>query len=138
VPAPKRGEIVRQIGDELRKHLEDLGALVSLEVGKITQEGIGEVQEFVDVCDYAVGLSRSFSGQIFPSERASTSHLSPPPLHSIVCCCSTHALRVVVMMVHHHFIYIGPNHYMLEQWNPIGTTGIITAFNFPVAVMGTN
>jgi len=100
VPAPKRGEIVRQIGDELRKHLEDLGALVSLEVGKITQEGIGEVQEFVDVCDYAVGLSRSFSGQIFPSER--------------------------------------PNHYMLEQWNPIGTTGIITAFNFPVAVMGWN
>ncbi len=80
MPAPKRGEIVRQIGDELRKHLEDLGALVSLEVGKITQEGIGEVQEFVDVCDYAVGLSRSFSGQIFPSERASASHLFSLPL----------------------------------------------------------
>lgn len=68
MPAPKRGEIVRQIGDELRKHLVDLGSLVSLEVGKISQEGIGEVQEFVDVCDYAVGLSRSFAGQIFPSE----------------------------------------------------------------------
>jgi len=99
-PAPKRGEIVRQIGDELRKHITDLGALVSLEAGKIVQEGIGEVQEFVDVCDYAVGLSRSFAGQIFPSER--------------------------------------PNHFMLEQWNPIGTTGIITAFNFPVAVLGWN
>lgn len=85
VPAPKRGEIVRQIGDELRKHLEDLGALVSLEVGKITQEGIGEVQEFVDVCDYAVGLSRSFSGQIFPSERASTSHLFSPFPFTALC-----------------------------------------------------
>jgi len=73
-PAPKRGEIVRQIGDELRKHITDLGALVSLEAGKIVQEGIGEVQEFVDVCDYAVGLSRSFAGQIFPSESAQHTH----------------------------------------------------------------
>lgn len=70
MPAPYRGEIVRQIGDELRKYREPLGKLVSLEMGKILPEGIGEVQEFIDVCDYAVGLSRMFAGQILPSERS--------------------------------------------------------------------
>ena len=67
--APQRGEIIRQIGDELRKNLEPLGKLVSLEMGKILPEGIGEVQEFIDICDYAVGLSRMFAGQVLPSER---------------------------------------------------------------------
>jgi aldehyde dehydrogenase family 7 protein A1 len=126
VPAPKRGEIVRQIGDELRKHLVDLGALVSLEVGKITQEGIGEVQEFVDVCDYAVGLSRSMAGQIFPSESASSFLLH-------------HNYNPIINIYYYYYsfkIFLGPNHYMLEQWNPLGTTGVITAFNFPVAVYG--
>merc|ERR1712168_1629547 len=99
-PAPKRGEIVRQIGDALRQKLELLGKLESLEMGKILPEGIGEVQEFIDVCDFAVGLSRSFEGKIFPSER--------------------------------------PGHMLLEQWNPLGVVGIITAFNFPVAVFGWN
>lgn len=70
LPAPYRGEIVRQIGDELRKYREPLGKLVSLEVGKILAEGIGEVQEFIDICDYATGLSRMFAGQILPSERS--------------------------------------------------------------------
>lgn len=70
MPAPYRGEIVRQIGDELRKYIEPLGKLVSLEMGKILPEGIGEVQEFVDICDYAVGLSRMFAGQVLPSERS--------------------------------------------------------------------
>lgn len=69
LPAPYRGEIIRQIGDELRKYREPLGKLVSLEMGKIQAEGIGEVQEFIDVCDYATGLSRMFAGQILPSER---------------------------------------------------------------------
>lgn len=69
IPAPRRGEIIRQVGDELRKYLEPLGKLVSLEMGKILPEGIGEVQEFVDICDYAVGLSRTYAGQILPSER---------------------------------------------------------------------
>lgn len=69
VPAPIRGEIIRQIGDELRKYKEPLGKLVSLEVGKINSEGQGEVQEFIDICDYAVGLSRIFAGQIINSER---------------------------------------------------------------------
>jgi len=100
VPAPKRGEIVRQIGDALRQKLELLGKLESLEMGKILPEGIGEVQEFIDICDFAVGLSRSFEGKIFPSER--------------------------------------PGHMLLEQWNPLGVVGIITAFNFPVAVFGWN
>jgi acyl-CoA reductase-like NAD-dependent aldehyde dehydrogenase len=68
IPAPKRGEIVRQIGDTLRKNLEPLGKLIALEMGKIVPEGVGEVQEYVDICDYAVGLSRSFEGKIFPSE----------------------------------------------------------------------
>lgn len=68
IPAPKRGEIVRQIGDALREYREPLGKLISLEMGKILPEGIGEVQEFIDICDYAVGLSRMFEGKIFPSE----------------------------------------------------------------------
>jgi len=100
VPAPHRGEIVRQIGEELRKYLLPLGKLVSLEMGKIVPEGVGEVQEYVDICDYAVGLSRMYSGKVIPSER--------------------------------------PGHALIENWNPLGVIGIITAFNFPVAVYGWN
>ena len=100
IPAPKRGEIVRQIGQALRDKLDPLGKLVSLEMGKILPEGVGEVQEYVDICDYAVGLSRMFEGKVIPSER--------------------------------------PNHALLEMWNPLGTIGIISAFNFPVAVYGWN
>ncbi|XP_048382930.1 alpha-aminoadipic semialdehyde dehydrogenase [Stegostoma tigrinum] len=100
IPAPKRGEIVRQIGDALRKKLKVLGNLVSLEMGKISVEGVGEVQEYIDICDYAVGLSRMFGGPVLPSER--------------------------------------PGHALIEQWNPLGLVGIITAFNFPVAVYGWN
>ncbi|XP_068663687.1 aldehyde dehydrogenase family 7 member A1 [Aristolochia californica] len=100
VPAPKRGEIVRQIGDALRTKLQHLGRLVSLEMGKILPEGIGEVQEIIDMCDYAVGLSRQLNGSIIPSER--------------------------------------PNHTMMEVWNPLGIVGVITAFNFPCAVLGWN
>ncbi|KAF7837539.1 aldehyde dehydrogenase family 7 member A1 [Senna tora] len=100
IPAPKRGEIVRQIGDALRAKLDPLGRLVSLEMGKILPEGIGEVQEIIDMCDYAVGLSRQLSGSIIPSER--------------------------------------PDHMMFEVWNPLGIVGVITAFNFPCAVLGWN
>jgi len=100
VPAPKRGEIVRQIGDALRAKLQQLGRLVSLEMGKILAEGIGEVQEVIDMCDFAVGLSRQLNGSVIPSER--------------------------------------PNHAMLEMWNPLGIVGVITAFNFPCAVLGWN
>jgi len=100
VTAPHRGEIVRQVGEELRQKLEPLGKLVSLEMGKIVPEGIGEVQEYVDICDYAVGLSRMYSGKVIPSER--------------------------------------PGHALIENWNPLGVIGIITAFNFPVAVYGWN
>jgi aldehyde dehydrogenase family 7 protein A1 len=100
IPAPKRGEIVRQIGIALREKLQPLGQLVSLEMGKILPEGVGEVQEFVDVCDYATSLSRMINGQMIPSERK--------------------------------------NHTMYEMWNPLGVCGIITAFNFPVAVYGWN
>lgn len=100
IPAPKRGEVVRQIGDALRRKIKVLGSLVSLEMGKIQIEGIGEVQEYVDICDYAVGLSRMIGGPILPSER--------------------------------------PGHALIEQWNPLGLVGIITAFNFPVAVYGWN
>ncbi|KAJ3677118.1 hypothetical protein LUZ60_002842 [Juncus effusus] len=100
IPAPKRGEIVRQIGDALRAKLNQLGRLVSLEMGKILPEGIGEVQEIIDMCDYAVGLSRQLNGSIIPSER--------------------------------------PNHMMMEVWNPLGIVGVITAFNFPCAVLGWN
>uniref|UniRef100_A0A915CHL6 aldehyde dehydrogenase (NAD(+)) n=2 Tax=Parascaris univalens TaxID=6257 RepID=A0A915CHL6_PARUN len=100
IPAPRRGHIVRQIGDALRGQQENLGKLVSLEMGKIIAEGVGEVQEYVDICDYAVGLSRCFAGQILPSER--------------------------------------PGHVLLEQWNPLGVVGVISAFNFPCAVYGWN
>lgn len=100
IPAPKRGEIVRQIGDALRKKIKLLGHLESLEMGKILVEGVGEVQEYIDICDYAVGLSRIIGGPILPSER--------------------------------------PGHALIEQWNPVGLVGIITAFNFPVAVYGWN
>ncbi|CAJ0962812.1 unnamed protein product, partial [Mesorhabditis belari] len=100
LPAPKRGEIVRQIGDKLRSQLQNLGKLVSLEMGKIQAEGVGEVQEYVDICDFATGLSRSLAGQVLPSER--------------------------------------PGHALLEQWNPLGVVGVISAFNFPCAVYGWN
>ncbi|XP_067931480.1 alpha-aminoadipic semialdehyde dehydrogenase-like [Watersipora subatra] len=100
LPAPQRGEIVRQVGDALREKITLLGMLESLEVGKILPEGVGEVQEYVDICDYAVGLSRMFGGKIFPSER--------------------------------------PGHVLMENWNPLGVVGIISAFNFPVAVAGWN
>ena len=76
MPAPARGEIVRQIGLAVRERVNELGALVSLEMGKIRAEGVGEVQEFIDICDYAVGLSRIMNGQVLPSERAS----------AVVCC----------------------------------------------------
>lgn len=100
VPAPKRGEIVRQMGDELRKYKEPLGKLVSYEMGKSLQEGLGEVQEMIDICDFAVGLSRQLYGLTMHSER--------------------------------------PNHRMYEQWHPLGIVGIISAFNFPVAVWSWN
>jgi len=100
LPAPKRGEIVRQIGDELRRHKDPLGRLVSLEAGKILSEGLGEVQEMIDICDFAVGLSRQLYGLSMHSER--------------------------------------PRHRMYEQWHPLGPVGIITAFNFPVAVWAWN
>lgn len=100
VPAPKRGEVVRQIGDELRNNKEALGKLVSYEMGKSLQEGLGEVQEMIDICDFAVGLSRQLYGLTMHSER--------------------------------------PLHRMYEQWHPLGTVGIISAFNFPVAVWAWN
>ncbi|MEC4113214.1 L-piperidine-6-carboxylate dehydrogenase [Myroides pelagicus] len=100
VPAPKRGEIVRQIGEELRQNKENLGRLVSYEMGKSLQEGLGEVQEMIDICDFAVGLSRQLYGLTMHSER--------------------------------------PQHRMYEQWHPIGVVGIISAFNFPVAVWSWN
>jgi aldehyde dehydrogenase (NAD+) len=99
-PAPKRGEIVRAIGDELRRFRNELGTLVSLEMGKILNEGVGEVQEMIDVADFAVGLSRQLYGLTMPSERA--------------------------------------RHRMYEQWHPLGPIGLITAFNFPVAVWSWN
>lgn len=100
VPAPKRGEFVRQLGEELRKHKEHLGALVSFEMGKSLQEGFGEVQEMIDICDFAVGLSRQLYGLTMHSER--------------------------------------PLHRMYEQWHPLGVVGVISAFNFPVAVWSWN
>ena len=99
-PAPKRGEIVRQVGEELRKHKEPLGKLVSYEMGKSLQEGLGEVQEMIDICDFAVGLSRQLHGLTMHSER--------------------------------------PGHRMYEQYHPLGIVGIISAFNFPVAVWSWN
>jgi aldehyde dehydrogenase (NAD+) len=99
-PAPRRGEVVRLIGDALRKRKKELGALVTLEMGKIRAEGEGEVQEMIDICDFAVGLSRQLYGLTIKSER--------------------------------------PGHRMMEQWHPLGTVGIVTAFNFPVAVWAWN
>ena len=99
-PAPKRGEIVRQFGDALRHYKEPLGKLVSYEMGKSLQEGLGEVQEMIDICDFAVGLSRQLYGLTMHSER--------------------------------------PLHRMYEQWHPLGIVGIISAFNFPVAVWSWN
>jgi len=100
MPAPQRGEIVRQFGNKLRELKEPLGKLVSFEMGKSLQEGYGEVQEMIDICDFAVGLSRQLNGQTIPSER--------------------------------------PGHVMREQWHSIGVVGIISAFNFPVAVWAWN
>ena len=100
VPAPKRGEIVRQFGNSLRKLKEPLGTLVSYEMGKSLQEGLGEVQEMIDICDFAVGLSRQLHGLTMHSER--------------------------------------PGHRMYEQYHPLGIVGIISAFNFPVAVWSWN
>ena len=99
-PAPKRGEVIRQIGDELRKYKTPLGKLVSYEMGKSLQEGLGEVQEMIDICDFAVGLSRQLHGLTMHSER--------------------------------------PGHRMYEQYHPLGAVGIISAFNFPVAVWSWN
>ena len=100
VPAPKRGDYIRQIGNVLRENIDALGALVTLEMGKIHLEGVGEVQEMVDICDFAVGLSRQLYGNTMASER--------------------------------------PNHRMYEHWHPLGPVGVITAFNFPVAVWSWN
>jgi aldehyde dehydrogenase (NAD+) len=99
-PSPKRGDVVRQIGDELRKNKEALGKLVSYEMGKSLQEGYGEVQEMIDICDFSVGLSRQLHGLTMHSER--------------------------------------PGHRMYEQWHPLGIVGVISAFNFPVAVWSWN
>jgi aldehyde dehydrogenase (NAD+) len=100
VPAPVRGQLVRELGELLRTHKEDLGALVSIEAGKILSEGLGEVQEMIDICDLAVGLSRQLFGLTIASER--------------------------------------PGHRMMEQWHPLGVVGVISAFNFPVAVWSWN
>ncbi|WP_425044295.1 aldehyde dehydrogenase family protein [Primorskyibacter sp. S87] len=100
VPAPRRGELIRLLGEELRAAKDELGALVSWEAGKITSEGLGEVQEMIDICDFAVGLSRQLYGLTIASER--------------------------------------PGHRMMETWHPAGPIGVITAFNFPVAVWSWN
>jgi aldehyde dehydrogenase (NAD+) len=100
IPAPKRGDMVRQFAEELRKYKDSLGRLVSYEMGKSLQEGLGEVQEMIDICDFAVGLSRQLYGLTMHSER--------------------------------------PHHRMYEQWHPMGIVGIISAFNFPVAVWSWN
>ncbi len=99
-PAPQRGEVVRQIGIKLREHKEDLGRLISIEVGKILQEGMGEVQEMIDICDFAVGQSRLMNGVMLRSERT--------------------------------------NHKMYDQYHPLGVVGIVTSFNFPIAVWAWN
>ena len=99
-PAPVRGQLVRELGELLREHKDDLGMLVTLEAGKITSEGLGEVQEMIDICDLALGLSRQLHGLTIASER--------------------------------------PGHRMMEQWHPLGVVGVITAFNFPVAVWSWN
>ena len=100
IPAPKRGELVRLFGEELRAHKAELGKLVSIEVGKVTSEGLGEVQEMIDICDFAVGLSRQLYGLTIATERS--------------------------------------QHRMMETWQPLGVVGIISAFNFPVAVWAWN
>src|SRR5215831_5067750 len=100
VPPAQRGELIRLLGNELRRHKDALGRLVSIEVGKIISEGLGEVQEMIDICDFAVGLSRQLYGLTIATER--------------------------------------PEHRMVETWHPRGVTGIITAFNFPVAVWSWN
>ncbi|QJQ04780.1 aldehyde dehydrogenase family protein [Undibacterium piscinae] len=100
IPAPRRGELVRLFGEELRIHKQALGKVVTLEAGKILQEGLGEVQEMIDICDFAVGLSRQLYGLTIASER--------------------------------------PGHRMMEVWHPIGVVGVISAFNFPVAVWAWN
>jgi aldehyde dehydrogenase (NAD+) len=100
VPAPRRGELVRLFGEELRTHKDALGRLVTMEAGKILQEGLGEVQEMIDICDFAVGLSRQLYGLTIASER--------------------------------------PGHRMMETWHPLGVVGVISAFNFPVAVWSWN
>lgn len=100
VPAPRRGELLRRFGEALRAHKADLGELVSWEAGKIAQEGLGEVQEMIDICDFAVGLSRQLYGLTIASER--------------------------------------PGHHMRETWHPLGVVGVISAFNFPVAVWSWN
>lgn len=100
VPGPIRGQVVRELGELLREHKEDLGALVSIEAGKIVSEGLGEVQEMIDICDLGVGLSRQLFGLTIATER--------------------------------------PGHRMMEQWHPLGVVGVITAFNFPVAVWSWN
>ncbi len=100
VPAPQRGELIRLLGEELRAAKDALGRLVSIEVGKVTSEGLGEVQEMIDICDFAVGLSRQLYGLTIATERS--------------------------------------EHRMMETWHPLGVTGIISAFNFPVAVWSWN
>lgn len=100
VPAPVRGQLVRELGELLRVHKDDLGMLVTLEAGKISSEGLGEVQEMIDICDLGVGLSRQLHGLTIASER--------------------------------------PGHRMMEQWHPLGVVGVISAFNFPVAVWSWN
>jgi aldehyde dehydrogenase (NAD+) len=100
VPGPRRGELIRLLGEELRAHKDDLGQLVTIECGKIVSEGLGEVQEMIDICDFAVGLSRQLHGLTIASER--------------------------------------PGHAMRETWHPLGPVGVISAFNFPVAVWSWN
>ncbi len=100
VPAPQRGQLVRELGELLREHKQELGELVSIEAGKIRSEGLGEVQEMIDICDFAVGLSRQLYGLTIASER--------------------------------------PGHRMMEQWHPLGVVGVVSAFNFPVAVWSWN
>ena len=100
VPAPRRGELIRLLGEELRAAKADLGRLVTLEAGKIPSEGLGEVQEMIDICDFAVGLSRQLYGLTIATER--------------------------------------PGHRMMETWHPLGVCGVISAFNFPVAVWSWN
>jgi aldehyde dehydrogenase (NAD+) len=100
VPAPRRGELIRLLAEELREHKEALGAVISLEVGKIKEEGLGEVQEMIDICEFAVGVSRQLYGLTIASER--------------------------------------PGHHMRETWHPLGVIGVISAFNFPVAVWSWN